>query len=141
MRLPSSEKGRKINQTQRIFETRYEESPTRIERYRGEARRALVFLRSVPPRQRFESSWLAISMQIGTRAPLCLANGTMNPQKARDVKFCSSSTGITDEVQWATGENRRDVVLRAVVIDSRRKEGTAGGVHATKQSYLILLLG
>lgn len=80
-------------------------------------------------------------MQIGTRAPLCLANGTMNPQKARDVKFCSSSTGITDEVQWATGESRRDVVLRAVVIDSKRKEGTAGGVHVTKQSYLILLLG
>ena len=66
-------------------------------------------------------------------APLCLANGTMNPQKARHVKFCSSSTAHRgDEAQWATWpEDRRDAdsmarKAAASVIDSKEERRHRG---------------
>lgn len=93
-------------------------------------------------------------------APLCLSNGTMNPQKKLGtwnfVPVLSLSLSFSQgeiETQWTIGRgNRRDVDSRAVDYryeeERRRLEGVEGKrregekrAHAVKQSYLILLLG
>ena len=128
------EKGGKINQTQRReFSERTVGRVTIIER-QCTMRAAFSCARPFDPASSEIRIFVGSQFQCKSvhEAPLCLANGTMNPQKAGHVKFCSSSTAHRGhDAQWSTRvEDRRDGDSRATsVIDSEeRKEGTAGGV-------------